>query len=72
MTTKKKREKSYKREVAVALFTVFGYVVYTGNIEMAGVIVWPIFAYGMAAFGMDGYAKQIQNNTGSYSTDGDS
>jgi hypothetical protein len=59
MTTKKKREKSYKREVAVALFTVFGYVVYTGNIEMA-------------AFGMDGYAKQIQNNTGSYSTDGDS
>jgi hypothetical protein len=39
---------------------------------MVGVIVWPIFAYVMAAFGMDSYAKQVQNNTGSYRTDGDS
>jgi hypothetical protein len=65
-------KKSYKREVAVALLVGFSYVVYTGNIEMVGVIVWPVFAYVMAAFGMDSYAKQVQNNTGSYRTDGDS
>jgi hypothetical protein len=64
--------KSYKREVAVALLAGFSYVVYTGNIEMVGAIVWPVFAYVTAAFGMDSYAKQIQSNTGSYSTDGDS
>jgi len=41
-----------------------------GNIGMVQVIVWPIFAFAMAAFGLDGYAKQIKDNSGSYSTTG--
>jgi hypothetical protein len=65
-------KKSYKREVAVALLVGFSYVVYTGNIEMVGVIVWPVFAYVTAAFGMDSYAKQIQNVNGFTSTDSNS
>jgi len=33
--------------------------------------VWPIFAFAMAAFGLDGYAKQIKDKSGSISTTSD-
>ena len=67
----KTTNKSYKREVAVLLLVGLGWVVFTGNITMVEVLVWPVFAFATAAFGLDSYAKQIKDNTGSYSTDGD-
>jgi len=66
-----KRNKTYKREVALFLLIFFCYVVYVGNIGMVEVIVWPIFAFAMAAFGLDGYAKQIKDKSGSISTTSD-
>lgn len=61
-------KKTYKREVAVMLLVFFCFVVYMGNIGMVQVIVWPIFAFAMASFGLDGYAKQIKDSSGSYNT----
>lgn len=66
-----KDKKTYKRELAVILLAGLGYVVYTGDVEMVKVIVWPIFAFVFGAFGMDSYAKQIKTRDGSYTTDGD-
>ena len=71
MPSKITSNKSYKREVAVLLLVGLGWVVFTGNIAMVEVLVWPVFAFATAAFGLDSYAKQIKDNTGSYSTDGD-
>ena len=68
----KNPNKTYKREVATLLLMFFCFVVYMGNIGMVQVIVWPIFAFAMAAFGLDGYAKQIKDNSGSYNTTGTS
>ena len=47
------------------------WVVFQGELAMVEVLVWPVFAFAMAAFGLDGYAKQIKNNAGDYRTDGD-
>lgn len=55
--------KTYKREMALILFLGLAYVVFTGDIAMVKVLVWPVFAFGMGAFGLDGYAKQIQDQT---------
>jgi dolichol kinase len=67
----KKVNKTYKREVAMLLLGFFCFVVFTGDVGMVQVIVWPIFAFAMASFGLDGYAKQIKDNNGSISTTDD-
>ena len=63
--------KTWKRELAVALIVGLGVVVYFDNLEMVKVLVWPVFTFAAAAFGLDSYAKQVQNSAGTYSTDGD-
>lgn len=65
------RIKTYKREVAVGLLLGLSYVVWTGDIGMVEVLVWPVFTFAAAAFGLDSYAKQVQTRSGSYSTGGD-
>lgn len=62
--TKEVSTKTYKREIAVTLLVFFCYIVFTENVEMVEVIVWPIMAFAMAAFGLDGYAKQVQKPNG--------
>lgn len=54
-----KTPKTYKRETAVILLVAFFWVVSTGDVEMVKVIVWPVFAFALGAYGLDGYAKQI-------------
>jgi hypothetical protein len=53
-----KRHKTYKREAAIVLLTGLGGVIYTGDIEMVQVLVWPILGFAAAAFGMDSIAAQ--------------
>ena len=50
-------KKTWKREVAVVMLLGLGYVVYTENIEMVQVLVWPIATFAGAAFGLDVYSK---------------
>ena len=55
--TKSPQTKTLKREVATALLAGLGYVVYTGDVEMVKVLVWPVFSFAGLAFGMDWYGK---------------
>ena len=49
--------KTFKREVAVAILGGFAYVVYTGDYQMAEVLVWPVFTFSALAFGLDWWGK---------------
>ncbi len=71
-TKRRTNSKTYKREVALALILGMAYVVTTGDVEMVKALIWPVFAFVMGAFGMDSYAKQVKDKSGSYDTDGDS
>ena len=62
MTEKKSPPKTLKREVATALLAGLGYVVYTGDVEMVKVLVWPVFSFAGLAFGMDWYGKASNSN----------
>lgn len=52
--------KTYKREIAVALLFWLAYLVEVKDVTLIEVLVWPIFAFAGAAFGMDSYSKQLQ------------
>lgn len=58
-TTSKMPQKTYKREVAVALLLGLGYLVWSGNVEMVNALVWPIFGFAAGAFGMSAL-KQLR------------
>lgn len=49
--------KTFKREVAVALLIWLGYVVETKDAEIVAILVWPIFTFAAAAFGFDQYRR---------------
>lgn len=55
------RMKTYKRELAVALLVFWGYCVVTLSPETTTAITPWVFLYVLGAFGMDSYAKQVQN-----------
>lgn len=55
--------KTYKREVAVALLIWLAYVVEVKDANIVEILVWPIFAFLGAAFGLDSWAKQLQQPT---------
>lgn len=52
--------KTYKRELAVALLVWLGYIVEVKDASLVEVLVWPVFAFLGAAFGLDAYSKQLQ------------
>jgi hypothetical protein len=46
------KDKTYKREVAAALLLGLGYLVFTNNLEMVDVVIWPIIGFATGAFGI--------------------
>lgn len=52
--------KTYKRELATALLVWLVYLVEVKDATIIEVLVWPIFAFAGAAFGLESYAKQLQ------------
>jgi hypothetical protein len=57
-------EKTYKREVAVAMLIFVGVFHVLGMwmpeaIQVAEYLTTPVFLFAGAAFGMDAYAKQV-------------
>ena len=50
--TEKIKDKTYKREVAVALLLVLGYLIFNNNVEMVNVVIWPIIGFATGAFGI--------------------
>lgn len=62
----KEKDKSYKREMSGALFAVLFLffilgIFYPQLTQAAEMLLAPTFVFGGGAFGMDAYAKQIQN-----------
>lgn len=55
-------KKTFKREIAVALLLWLAYVVEVKDVSVVEVLVWPIFAFLGAAFGLDAYSKQLQQS----------
>jgi hypothetical protein len=53
--------KTFKREIAVALLLWLAYVVEVKDVSIVEVLVWPIFAFVTAAFGIDQYSKLQQS-----------
>jgi hypothetical protein len=58
-------EKTYKRELAAAIFAVWGLMwaagaVHEGAAEQAEAITVHVFTFAGIAFSMDAYAKQIK------------
>jgi hypothetical protein len=56
----KNPKRTFKRELAVALIIWLIYVVETKDASIVEVLVWPVFAFVTAAFGLDQYSKLQQ------------
>jgi len=51
--------KSWKREVAAVLLLALIPAYLLGGTALIAVIVWPVFGFATAAFGLDSIAKQV-------------
>jgi len=51
-----KKSKTYKRELAVALFLWLGYLVETKEPELVQILAFPVFTFGALSFGLSWYA----------------
>ena len=56
-------KKTFKREMAIALLLWLIYVVEVKDVSVVEVVIWPIFAFVGAAFGLDSWAKQLQQRS---------
>jgi len=61
-----KKKKTWKRETAWAFIFILCYAIYSGDVEMVKVIVWPIMLFVGAAFGMDFTYKQYVETKDNY------
>lgn len=57
-------QKTFKREVAVILLLWFFYVVEVKDDKIIEILVWPVFTFVTAAFGLDQYSKLRDKPTG--------
>ena len=55
--------KTFKRELAIALIMWLVYIVEVKDVQIIEILVWPIFSYVTAAFGLDAYGKLQQGST---------
>jgi hypothetical protein len=60
-------KKTFKRELAVALLIWLVYIVEVKDDAIIEVLVWPIFTFVTAAFGLDQYSKLQQGSSGPFS-----
>ena len=57
--------KTYKREFAVLMIVWLIYIVETKDVTIIETLVWPVFTFVTAAFGLDQYSKLQQRPSGS-------
>jgi hypothetical protein len=51
------KAKTWKREAAALMMLGLSYVVWTGDVSMVEVLVWPVFSFAGLAFGLDVYSN---------------
>ena len=56
-------KKTFKRELAVVLLLWLFYIVEVKDVEIIEILVWPIFTFVTAAFGLDQYSKLQQRSS---------
>ena len=56
-------KKTYKRELATILLCSLVPAYYFGGTELTELLVWPIFGFASAAFGLDALSKQVLDIT---------
>lgn len=56
--------KTYKREFAVLMIVWLIYIVETKDVTIIETLVWPVFTFVTAAFGLDQYSKLQQRPSG--------
>ena len=56
-------KKTFKRELAVVLLVWLIYIVETKDASIIEILVWPVFTFVTAAFGIDQYSKLQQRGT---------
>lgn len=59
------QNKTWKRELGLLFAVILCYEVYTNNVEMVEVIVWPFVTFIAAAAGLHIYGK-LQRNGGTF------
>lgn len=57
-------KKTFKREVAVILLLWLFYVVEVKDAEIIEILVWPVFTFATAAFGLDQFSKLRDKSSG--------
>lgn len=55
--------KTFKRELAILLIVWLVYIVEVKDVQIIEILVWPVFSYVTAAFGLDAYGKLQQGST---------
>lgn len=63
-------QKTFKREVAVILLLWFFYVVEVKDDKIIEILVWPVFTFVTAAFGLDQYSKLRDKSIGPFDGQG--
>lgn len=53
-------KKTFKRELAIILLVWLIYIVETKDASIIEILVWPVFTFVTAAFGIDQYSKLQQ------------
>jgi hypothetical protein len=56
-------KKTFKRELAIILLVWLIYIVETKDASIIEILVWPVFTFVTAAFGIDQYSKLQQRGT---------
>lgn len=56
-------KKTFKREFAVLMVIWLIYLVETKDVNIVETLVWPIFTFVTAAFGLDQYSKLQQKSS---------
>lgn len=59
-----KPKKTFKRETAWAFLVIIGYIVFTENVELLKVVIWPFMLFIATAYGMDWASKQTDFTRG--------
>lgn len=54
--------KTFKRELGIGLIVWLVYIVEVKDVQILEILVWPIFSYVTAAFGLDAYGKLQQGS----------
>lgn len=58
MDSKTMKDKTFKREYAFVLMCFLGYMIYTDNVEMLDIAIWPFLSFVATSAGLHIYDRK--------------